>query len=118
MAAALIRPLAWEPPHAMGVALKRQTNDNNSNKALLEVWVVESPMAGTPRCASPYPPSSPSAAGMDKIHSALCVLGRAVPGTGGDGGPAAPATLPTPTAYLPTSWHGEGSTGSCTGSGK
>ena len=30
VAAALIRPLAWEPPYAMGVALKRQDNHNNN----------------------------------------------------------------------------------------
>ena len=27
-AVALIRPLAWEPPYAMGVALKKQTKKN------------------------------------------------------------------------------------------
>ena len=34
-ATALIRPLAWEPPHAAGVALKRQKqkkNKKNKNK--------------------------------------------------------------------------------------
>ena len=31
VATALIRPLAWEPPYAMGVALKRQ-KDRNRNK--------------------------------------------------------------------------------------
>ena len=30
---ALIRPLAWEPPHAMGVALKRE-NKNKKQKKL------------------------------------------------------------------------------------
>ena len=30
-ATAPIRPLAWEPPHAMGVALKRQKTNNNNN---------------------------------------------------------------------------------------
>ena len=37
-AAAPIRPLAWEPPYAAGVALekaKRQTNNNNKKLALL-----------------------------------------------------------------------------------
>ena len=29
VAAALIRPLAWEPPHASGAALKRQTKEKN-----------------------------------------------------------------------------------------
>ena len=28
VAVALIRPLAWEPPYAMGVALKRQKTKN------------------------------------------------------------------------------------------
>ena len=32
VATALIGPLAWEPPHAVGVALKRQNNNNNINK--------------------------------------------------------------------------------------
>lgn len=40
-----------------------------------------------------------SCSGWDKIHSALCVLGRAVPGTGGDGCPAALAALPTPHCF-------------------
>ena len=31
----LIRPLAWEPPHAMGVALKRQ-KDKKKKKILLQ----------------------------------------------------------------------------------
>ena len=31
VAAALIQTLAWEPPYAMGVALKRQDNHNNIN---------------------------------------------------------------------------------------
>ena len=36
-AAALIRPLAWEPPYAMGVALKK----NNNNKInILYVYKV------------------------------------------------------------------------------
>ena len=48
----------------------------------------------------------PQLQGWDRIHSALCVLGRAVPGTSRDGCPAAPATLPTPIACLPTSWSG------------
>ena len=30
-ATAPIRPLAWETPHAVGVALKRQNNNNNSD---------------------------------------------------------------------------------------
>ena len=29
VAAAPIRPLAWEPPHASGAALKRQTKEKN-----------------------------------------------------------------------------------------
>ena len=29
-ATALIQPLAWEPPYAMGVALKRQENKNKN----------------------------------------------------------------------------------------
>ena len=31
-AATLIRPLAWEPPYAMGAALRRPKNNNNNNK--------------------------------------------------------------------------------------
>ena len=31
-ATALIQPLAWELPCAMGAALKRQNNNNNNNK--------------------------------------------------------------------------------------
>ena len=30
-ATAPIRPLAWETPHAVGVALKRQNNNNNNS---------------------------------------------------------------------------------------
>ena len=30
-AVALIQPLAWEPPHAVGAALKRQKTNNNNN---------------------------------------------------------------------------------------
>ena len=33
-AVAPIRPLAWEPPYAMDVALKRQKDNNNNNKSL------------------------------------------------------------------------------------
>ena len=33
VAKVLIRPLAWEPPHAMGVALKRE-NKNKKQKKL------------------------------------------------------------------------------------
>jgi len=32
VAAALIGPLAWEPPCAAGVALKRQKNKNKTNE--------------------------------------------------------------------------------------
>ena len=32
LATALIRPLAWEPPYAMGAALKRQKNNKNKFK--------------------------------------------------------------------------------------
>ena len=35
-ATALIPLLAWEPPYATGVTLKRQTNNNNNNKPVLE----------------------------------------------------------------------------------
>ena len=31
-AAALIQPLAWEPPCAAGMALKKQKNKNKNNK--------------------------------------------------------------------------------------
>ena len=31
-AEALIRPLAWEPPYAESVSLKRQNNNNNNKK--------------------------------------------------------------------------------------
>ena len=31
VATALIKPLAWEPPHATGVALKGQKTKNNNN---------------------------------------------------------------------------------------
>lgn len=55
-------------------------------------------MAATPVCASPFPPSSPSAAGDEQ--DSLCPLcagqSRARDGGGGDGCPAALATLPTP----------------------
>ena len=30
--AALIRPLAWEPPYAMGVGLKKTKKNNNNDK--------------------------------------------------------------------------------------
>ena len=33
----LIRPLAWEPPYAMGVALK---NNNNNKKRILFLVVI------------------------------------------------------------------------------
>ena len=32
VAAAPIQPLAWAPPYTMGVALKRQTNNNNKKR--------------------------------------------------------------------------------------
>ena len=32
VAVALVHPLAWESPYAVGVALKRQKNKNNNNK--------------------------------------------------------------------------------------
>ena len=32
VAAALIRPLAWEPPYATGVAVKRQTDRQKGRK--------------------------------------------------------------------------------------
>ena len=32
-ATAPIRPLAWEPPYAMGVALKRQTKDKQTKES-------------------------------------------------------------------------------------
>ena len=34
VAAALIRPLAWEPPYAVGVALKRQKNIYGTDKPI------------------------------------------------------------------------------------
>ena len=38
----LIRPLAWEPPHAMGVALKRQ-KDKKKKKDIAAIY-VKSPL--------------------------------------------------------------------------
>ena len=35
-ATAPIHPLAWEPPRAMGVALKRQKENKNKNKVTVE----------------------------------------------------------------------------------
>ena len=35
-AAALIRPLAWEPPYAAGVALKKEKTKKNVNDYFLE----------------------------------------------------------------------------------
>ena len=32
-ATAQIRPLAWEPPYAVGIALKRQKQKNKKNKS-------------------------------------------------------------------------------------
>ena len=32
VAAALIRPLSWEPPYAVGVALKRQKDKNKTKQ--------------------------------------------------------------------------------------
>ena len=36
-AIALIRPLAWEPPYAVGVALKRKINTSINQSITLEV---------------------------------------------------------------------------------
>ena len=36
-ATALIRPLAWEPPHAIGVALKRQKTKQNRTKKTVKI---------------------------------------------------------------------------------
>jgi len=33
-APALIRPLAWEPPYALGTALKNKTKQNKRNKKM------------------------------------------------------------------------------------
>ena len=44
VATALIRPLAWEPPYAAIVALKRQNNNdnNNNNNVLASIsWFVK-----------------------------------------------------------------------------
>ena len=38
-ATALIRPLAWEPPHAMGVALKRQKDKKKTKKRMHGTWL-------------------------------------------------------------------------------
>ena len=59
MATAPIRPLAWEPPHATGVALKGQkTKNNNNNKIqccghrhgsdLALLWLWHTPAATVP----------------------------------------------------------------------
>ena len=37
-AAAPIRPLAWEPPYAVGTTLKRQKKNNNNNKKERFAW--------------------------------------------------------------------------------
>lgn len=52
-----------------------------------------------------------SCRGGDKIHFALCVLGRAVPGTGGNSCPAAPATSLPP--LLPCPQVGMGRAAKC-----
>lgn len=68
---------------------------------------VESSMVATASVCVPFfLLLAPQLQGWDRIHAALCVLGRAVPGTSRDGCPAAPATLPTPIACLPTSCSG------------
>ena len=50
-AAALIRPLAWEPPDAPGAALKSKNNSNNNNNTsqlilVSEHWSVEDSIFG------------------------------------------------------------------------
>ena len=42
VATALVRPLAWEPPHAVRVALKRQ---KTKKKKCKESWVEEKKIA-------------------------------------------------------------------------
>ena len=40
-ATALIRPLAWEPPYAVGAALKRQkTKNKNSGVPVVAQWLM------------------------------------------------------------------------------
>ena len=34
-AIALIQPLAWEPPYALGAALKENNNNNNNNNKIV-----------------------------------------------------------------------------------
>ena len=40
VAVALIRPLAWEPPHAMGVALKKQNKQTNKQTLRISMLPV------------------------------------------------------------------------------
>ena len=42
VAVAPIRPLAWELPHATGVALKRENNNNNDNKDKIKLNKIKS----------------------------------------------------------------------------
>ena len=40
MATAPIRPLAWEPPHAVGVALKRTKERKKEKKYIYLIYVI------------------------------------------------------------------------------
>ncbi len=40
VATALIRPLAWEPPYAAGVALEMQKDKKNKNKKKLNFYFI------------------------------------------------------------------------------
>jgi len=39
-ATAPIRPLAWEPPHAMGAALKSKKTKTKKPKTKTEIWKI------------------------------------------------------------------------------
>ena len=41
VATAPIRPLAWEPPYAAGVALKKKTKDRKQTKPIPNIILIE-----------------------------------------------------------------------------
>ena len=51
-AVALIRPLAWKPPYAVGVALKKQKKKKKKKKKIL----VNSPLSSFTPYSLPIPP--------------------------------------------------------------